>query len=431
MGNRAPFTADRCAAEHLDDADELAAFRARFAIRDPGLVYLDGNSLGRLPRASEALAAGIVEGQWGDRLIRSWNDRWFHLPERVGEKIARLLGAEPDEVIVADSTSVNLFKLALAALRHAGSPARSRVLSDDMNFPSDLYILQSVVDLASSTGVRHRLDLVRSPDGCTVPTGAVTAALGDDTALLALSHVAFKSAYTYDMEHVTEAAHDAGALVLWDTSHSVGAMPLFLRKWGVDLAVGCTYKYLNGGPGAPAFLYIRRELQQALENPIAGWFGRHDPFGFSLGYQPDPGIRRFLTGTPPVLSLALIEPGVDLVLEAGIERIREKSVRQTEYVIALWEALLAPVGFGLGSPRDARLRGSHVSITHPDGFRMCRALVERMNVIPDFRAPDTIRLGICPLYTTYTELHTAVTSVRTVLIDGLHEAYGRESHGVT
>jgi len=414
------------AARPLDAEDELAPFRERFVIDDPALIYLDGNSLGRLPRAAQQRARELVDEEWGRGLIGSWNDRWLRLPERLGAKIARLLGAEADEALLADSTSVNLFKLVVAALR--ARPDRPRVVTDDLNFPSDLYILQSALQLA---GPERRLEVVRSPDGMTLPLETLAAAISPDTALVVLSHTTFRSAFVHDMAAVTDLAHRYGALVLWDVSHSVGALPLSLRETGADLAVGCTYKYLNGGPGAPAFLYVRRDLQPALQNPIAGWFGREDPFRFALDYQPEAGIRRFLTGTPPILSLALVEPGVDLLLEAGLDRVRAKSVRQTEYLIALWEELLAPLGFTLNSPRDPARRGSHVSLGHPEGLRINRALVERLRVVPDFRAPDNIRLGVCPLYTTYAEVLQAVHALRAVVADRLYAEYPREHSGVT
>jgi kynureninase len=417
---------DREYAVALDRQDELARFRERFLIADPGLIYMDGNSLGRLPLASLDRARDLLAVEWGQRLIGSWNAGWIDLAGRVGAKIARLLGAAPDEVIVADATSVNLFKLVVAALQ--ADPSRTRVVTDDLNFPSDIYILQAALQLAGRGG---RLEIVRSPDGLTVPLAALAAAVDTDTALVALSHTAFKSAFVHDLAAVTALAHRGGARVLWDLSHSVGAMPLALGEIGVDLAVGCTYKYLNGGPGAPAFLYVRRDLQEALENPIAGWFGRQDPFAFALDYQPASGLRRFLTGTPPVLSLALIEPGVDLLLEAGLERLRAKSVQQTEYLIALWEALLAPLGYTLNSPRDPSRRGSHVSLGHAEGLRINRALIDRMRVIPDFRYPDNIRLGVCPLYTTYAEIHAAVTALRDVVAEQVFARYSTERQGVT
>jgi kynureninase len=413
-------------AQWLDAQDPLARFRNEFIIDDPSLIYLDGNSLGRLPRATPALIRDYVDTQWGQRLIRGWNEGWLDLAQRLGGKIARLVGAQADEVVVAESTSANLFKLAVAALR--ARPGRHKVVTDDLNFPSDLYIFQGIVDLLGSN---HRLEIIPSPDGIHGPLEALAAAIDDDTALVSLSHTVFKSAYTYDMAAVTRLAHEAGALALWDLSHSAGAVPVELNAAEADLAVGCTYKYLNGGPGAPAFLYVRRDLQDSLRNPISGWFGQAAPFDFGLGYQPAAGLRRMLTGTPPVLSLAGIEPGVDLLLEAGMHQLRAKSLQQSEYLIALYEELLRPLDFQLNSPRVAARRGSHVSIGHPDGWRINRALIEQMHVLPDFRAPDNIRLGITPLYTSFDDIYQAVQRLRTVVRKRLYERYPAERPAVT
>lgn len=413
-------------ARALDAADELAGFRAEFVVEDDGLIYLDGNSLGRLPRRSIARLAALVEAEWGGRLIRGWGEGWMAAPQRVGGKLARLVGAEPDEVLVADSTSVNLFKLVVAALR--ARPERRTVVTDDLNFPSDLYVLQGVLDLL---GGGRRLRVVRSPDGLAVPPDALAAAIDGDTALVALCHTAFKSSFVHDLAAVTDLAHRAGAWMLWDVSHSVGALPLALGAVGADLAVGCSYKYVNGGPGAPAFLYVRRDLQDRLVSPIWGWLGQRAPFEFEPTYAPAPGIQRFLAGTPPVLSLAAIEPAVDLLLEAGPERLRAKSVRQTEYLIGRWEAELAPLGFALRSPRDPARRGSHVSLGHPEGWRINRALIEDMGVLGDFRQPDNIRFGIAPLYTTYGEIHEAVARLGRVVRDRLYEKYPPERLPIT
>ena len=413
-------------ARALDEQDELAPFRSEFVISDPDLIYLDGNSLGRLPRRSVARLREVVEQEWGQRLIRGWGDGWFTAPQRIGAKIAQLIGAQPDEVLLADSTSVNFFKLVMAAL--AARAGRPVVVTDDLNFPSDLYLLQGALQLAGSG---RRLERVQSPDGLTVPLDALAAAITPETALVTLTHTAFKSGYIYDMPAVTELAHQAGALMLWDLSHSVGAMPLELGAAGVDLAVGCTYKYLNGGPGAPAFLYVRRDLQSQLLNPIWGWFGQQGPFDFKLDYEPGPNLQRFLVGTPPMLSMSAVEPAVDLLLEAGVDRLRAKSVRQTEYLIALWEELLAPLGVALNSPRDPARRGSHVSLGHPEGLRIDRALIEDMNVVPDFRYPDNIRLGIAPLYTSFVDIYEGLTRLRRVLVERLYEKYPLERPAVT
>jgi len=413
-------------ARALDAQDPLADYRRQFVIDEPGLIYLDGNSLGRLPRPSIKRVKQVVEHEWGQRLIRGWGDGWFTAPQRIGAKIAQLIGAQPDEVIVADSTSVNFFKLVMAAL--AARPDRPRVVTDDLNFPSDLYLLQGALRLS---GPDRHLVRVHSADGLTVPVEALQAAITPETALLTLTHTTFKSGYVYDMPAVTELAHQAGALMLWDLSHSVGAMPLALGAAGADLAVGCTYKYLNGGPGAPAFIYVRRDLQESLLNPIWGWFGQKDQFDFKLDYQPGPGLQRFLSGTPPMLSLAAVEPGLDLLLEAGLDRLRAKSVQQTEYLISLWQALLQPLGVSLNSPRDPACRGSHVSLGHPEGLRIDRALIEEMNVIPDFRYPDNIRLGVAPLYTSFVDIFEGLSRLRRVLVERLYEKYPAERPAVT
>jgi kynureninase len=413
-------------AQSLDHLDPLSPYRSHFLIDDPSLIYLDGNSLGRLPRRSLERVHDVAEHEWGRRLIRGWGEGWFTAPQRIGAKIAQLIGAQPDEVIVADSTSVNFFKLVMAAL--AARPDRPLVVTDDLNFPSDLYLLQGALRLA---GPGRRLARVHSEDGISVPLAALKDAITPETALLTLTHTSFKSGYIYDLPAVTDLAHQAGALMLWDLSHSVGAMPLTLDEAGVDLAVGCTYKYLNGGPGAPAFLFVRRDLQDDLLNPIWGWFGQKGQFDFKLDYSPGPGLQRFLAGTPPILSLAAVEPAVDLLLEAGLDRLRAKSVQQTEYLIALWEALLAPLGVALNSPRDPARRGSHVSLGHPEGLRIDRALIEEMNVIPDFRYPDNIRLGVAPLYTSFVDVYEGISRLQRVLVERLYEKYPVERPDVT
>jgi kynureninase len=410
----------------LDSQDPLAAFRDRFVIDDPDLTYLDGNSLGRLPAETARALREFVDQQWGAGLIRSWNEHWMEQAVRIGTKVSDLVGATPDEVAMADSTSVNLFKLVVAALR--ARPERHRIVTDALNFPSDVYVLQSAIELM---GEDYELEIVPSADGMTVAADDLAAAIDERTALVELSHTTFKSGYVHDLQRVTDIAHRSGALILWDLSHSVGAMPISLGDANADLAVGCTYKYLNGGPGSPAFLYVRRELIDTLSNPVAGWFGQRNPFEFDLDYQPAAGIKRFLTGTPTMLSLAATEPGIDLVLEAGLDRIREKSVAQTEYLLALYRAHLERLGFALNSPEDPDARGSHVSLGHPEGLRIARALIDRMGVIPDFRAPDNIRLGVAPLYTSYAEVHHAVIALEELVRDRLYERYSAEIGEVT
>ena len=419
-----PIT-DLAYAQQLDAQDPLAHFRTQFVIDDPDLIYLDGNSLGRLLKRSRDLAEDLVARQWGQRLIRGWNEGWIELQSQIGGKIGQLIGAAADEVIVADSTSINLFKLALAAVNF--NNGRSKIITDDLNFPSDLYILQGVARLAKRP---LQLQIIPS-DGIHGPVEALAATIDDDTALVALSHTVFKSSYTYDLAKITQLAHNAGALMLWDMSHSVGSVPADLHAANSPLAVGCTYKYLNGGPGAPAFLYVQRDWQRKLGNPITGWMGHESMFDFAPDYERDAGLRHFLTGTPPVLSTALIEPGVDLLLEAGMDRLRDKSVQQTSYLLDLWREWLAPLGFRLNSPTEAAQRGSHISLGHDDGWRISQALINEMRVIPDFRKPDNIRLGIAPIYTRYTDIYEAMHRLRQVMLEKLYERYSSMENTVT
>jgi kynureninase len=410
----------------MDAEDELAPYRHVFRFADSDLIYLDGNSLGRLPLPTAERLHRVVEAEWGGGLIRSWNAGWYEAPRRIGDKIAHLIGAAPGQVVVADSTSVNLFKLVMATLDLL--PERDRIVSDVLNFPSDLYVLQGCIRLL---GDRHDLHLVPSSDGITVDTPQLLDAIDHRTALVTLSHVAFKSGFLHDAAAVTARARQVGALVLWDLSHSVGAVPVDLDRWGADLAVGCTYKYLNGGPGAPAFLYVRRDLQQRLLSPIWGWFGQRAPFAFELDYQPVADVGRFLVGSPPILSLLALESALDPLLEAGLERIRHKSVRLTSYLVHLVDAVLVPLGFTLGSPRDPACRGSHVSIRHPEGYRINRALIEEMDVLPDFREPDNIRLGLAPLYTSFVDVWQAVHRIRGTVEEERHLHYSAERQPVT
>jgi kynureninase len=404
-------------ARQLDEEDELAPFREAFVFAEPDLIYLDGNSLGRLPHRAVGAMRRVVEEEWARDLIRSWNASWWDSPTRVGEKIAKLLGAAPGQVIVSDTTSINLFKLVMVALDKR--PERDRIVSSVLNFPSDLYIVQGCIRLL---GDRHQLHLVPSEDEISVDQETLLEAMDERTALVTLSHVVFKSGFLYDAESITRRAHEVGALVLWDLGHSAGAVPIELDRWDVDLAVGCTYKYLNGGPGAPAYLYVRRDLQDAL-SPVWGWFGQDSPFDFDLEYQPAEGITHFLVSSPPILSTVALESALDVVLEAGIDRIRRKSVRLTSYLVYLFDTVLEPLGFGLGSPRDPAQRGSHVSIRHREGYRINRALIEEMTVIPDFREPDNIRLGVSPLYTSFREVWEAVDRIRRVVKEKRYVRY--------
>jgi kynureninase len=328
-----------------------------------------------------------------------------------------LLGAAPGQVVVADSTSVNLFKLGWAACE--ARTGRSRIVTDAGNFPTDRYVLEGIAHARGLT-----LDLVAD-------VVAAEAAIDDQTALVSLSHVDYRSAAIADVAALTAAAHDAGALVLWDLAHSAGAVPVTLDAWDVDLAVGCTYKYLNAGPGAPAFLYVRADLQGELRQPIWGWFGQREQFAMGAGYDPLPGVERFQVGTPSIPGTVLVDEGVALLAEAGIDRIRTKSVALTSLLVDLVDAWLTPLGFMLSSPRDPARRGSHVSIAHPDGYRICRALIEQGRVVPDFRAPDRIRCGLSPLTTRFVDVWDAMDRLRSLVEAGAHLAYGTERGAVT
>jgi kynureninase len=361
-----------------------------------------------MPKDARSRLTELLENEWGRLGVEGWNAGWIDLPSRLGAKIASLIGADPDEVIVCDSTTVDFFKLVSAALRMSG---RKVVVTDDATFPSNGYVLQGCVE-------RSALRVVTSADGISNPESAVIDSLDETVALLTLNHATFKSGWLYGIDILTKAAHERGALVLWDLCHSVGVVPIDLKRAGADLAVGCTYKYLNGGPGAPAFMYVRRDLQERMTSPIQGWFGQANAFSFEMPYAPAPGIRRFMAGTPPILSMAAIEAGLDLTLEAGLTAIRSKSIALTEFAIRLWEDRLAPLGITLNSPRDPEKRGGHVSFGHPDAFAIDRALIEHMRVVPDFRTPDNIRYGFGPLYNTFDDVYEGVERMRRVVAEG-------------
>jgi kynureninase len=390
----------RAEAERLDDEDELASLRREFVLPE-GIVYLDGNSLGPLPRQTVERVRAVVETEWGQGLIRSWNDQgWIDMPGRVATALAPLLGASADEVAVADSTSVNLFKLLAGAIRLR--PGRNVILSEAGNFPTDLYVAQGVS--ATMEGVELRL----------VERGEIPDALDETVAVLMLTHVDFRTGAMHDMETLTGAAHEAGALALWDLAHSAGVVPLDLDRGGVDLAVGCGYKYLNGGPGAPGFAFVARRLQPDLETPLQGWMGHAEPFAFETAYRPAPGIGRLLCGTPPVLSLAALECGVEVVARAGIERLRRKSVKLTDLFVALVNRECASHGLALASPPEAARRGSQISLRHPEAYAIVQALISR-GAIGDFREPDILRFGFSPAYLRFVDVWDAVAALRAVM----------------
>ncbi|MGA3217115.1 MAG: kynureninase [Acidimicrobiales bacterium] len=388
---------NRAAAVNMDLGDPLASYRGQFSFADP--IYLDGNSLGRPSKnVVEALAEAVRD--WSENLVGGW-PRWIELPVAVGDRVGRLIGAGPGQVVVCDNTTVNLYKLAAAAV--AAQPDRRVILADADDFPTDRYVLEG---LAKSTGCELRLLRGSVVDG--LDAGVVGSAVDTDTALVCLSHVNFRSGARIDLAAATEAAHGHGALVLWDLCHSAGAIPVGLDEIGADLAVGCSYKYLNGGPGSPAFAYVRRDLQDQLRQPVWGWFGQQDQFAMGPSYEPKAGMERFLTGTPPVLGLLALDAAAETLESAGITALWAKSEKLTAMLVQLVRDQLEPLGATLASPADPGRRGAHVSVAHRRAWPWCKALVDRRMVIGDFRPPDLIRLGPAPLYTCFTEVFDAV-----------------------
>ena len=380
----------------LDSADPLAAMRDRFVIDDDLVAYLDGNSLGRLPKATLERLTAFVREEWGGRLIRGWSEGWVELPVTVGDELgAALLGAEAGQTVIADSTSVCIFKLlhAAAGLR----PGRDEIVIDATNFPTDRYLVEAVADARGMTVRWIEPDLVDN-----VTADVLAEALGDRTAVVLLSHVDYRSGTLLDLPGLTSVVHEAGALVIWDLCHSAGVVPIALDAAGADFAVGCTYKYVNAGPGAPAYAYVAQQHLADARQPVEGWWSAADLFGMSDTYEASPSIRRMLSGTPSVAGILAVQEGVRLIAEVGVDAIRAKSELMTGHAIELLDEL----GLELVTPRDAGLRGSHVTVRHPDARAITAQLVER-GVVPDFREPDLIRLGLSPLTTSYAELAAA------------------------
>jgi kynureninase len=417
----------RSAAEARDAADPLAGFRARFAgTEDNGpdrLLYLDGNSLGRMPRETPAALARVVEQEWAGGLVGSWS-AWIGHSTRLGDALAEgVIGARPGEVLVADSTSVNLYKLLVAAAD--ARPGRDVIVACADDFPTDRYIVAGVAAARGMTVRELPADLDEGLD-----PAVLAGALDERVAAVVLSSVAYRSGALHDVAAVTRLVHDAGALVLWDLSHAAGAVEVDLAGADADLAVGCTYKYLNGGPGAPAFLYVRRDLQEQLRQPIWGWFGQRDQFEMGPAYDPVPGIERFAVGTPPIVAMAAVEVGIGLVAEAGIGAVAAKGRALGELMVALADGWLAPHGVAPASPRDAGRRGAHVTVAHPAAWQLTQALVDR-GVVPDFRTPDRVRLGPAPLYTRFVDVWDAMDRFRRLLDSGEHAGYPAEHARVT
>lgn len=394
-------------AKELDAQDPLAHLRGRFLPAEGVIAYLDGNSLGRPLAATAERMQTFITAAWGTRLIRGWDEGWMGWPETIGDLIGSgVIGAAPGQTVVADSTTVLLYKLARAGL--AARPDRTEIVLDTDNFPTDRYVLEGI---AAERGLTLRW--VETDPEAGIQPGQVAAAVGARTALAVFSHVAYRSGFVADVPAITGIAHDAGALVLWDLSHSAGSVPTHLDEWGVDLAVGCTYKYLNGGPGAPAFGYVRSGLHGQVHQPIWGWMGSQDVFEMGPGYTPADGIRSMVSGTPPILGMLPVRDGVELTAEAGIEAIRAKSVLLTGFVVEIVDSWPVDLGVRVASPRDSARRGGHVTIVRPD-FRELMPALRARGVIPDFRAPDGIRIGMAPLSTSFRELYDAMQVIREV-----------------
>ena len=403
----------------LDRQDPLARKRQEFHLPE-GVIYLDGNSLGALPRVARERAREVVERQWGQDLISSWNrHHWIDLPIRVGDKIAALIGAAPGQVICCDSTSVNLFKLLGCAL--ALRPDRQVILSRPDNFPADLYMIEGM--LRSGMAGTRRLDLA--------PEGQLESALDESVAVLLLTHVNFRTGQRYDMQRLTRLAHDCGALVIWDLAHTAGAMPVALDDWQVDFAVGCGYKYLNGGPGAPAFLYAAARHHDRIAQPLTGWMGHMAPFAFETAYRPATGITQFLCGTPPVVSMSILDAALEVFADVTMDALRAKSMALGEVFLELVQADAALAELTLASPPEAADRGSQLAFAHDEAYAICQALIAR-GMIADFRAPDVLRFGFAPLYISYMDILHSVEALSAIMAGKLYQrAQYRQRQKVT
>nr|WP_223257100.1 kynureninase [Arthrobacter globiformis] len=397
-------------ATRLDAEDRLARYRDLFVGADTELSYLDGNSLGRPLKRTAGDISSFVEQGWGGRLIRGWDEEWLDMPQAIGDQLGRaVLGAAAGQAIIADSTTVVLYKLIRAALAAVGDPARTEIVVDTDNFPTDRYLVEGI---AKEEGLTLRW--IEADPASGVRPEQVREAVGPATAVVLLSHVAYRSGYLADLPAITAAVHDAGGLVVWDLCHSAGSVELQLDAWDVDFAAGCTYKYLNGGPGSPAFAYVNDRHLPGLAQPIWGWMGRKDAFEMGPGYEPAAGIRRFLSGTPAIFGMIAMRGTLDLIEEAGMAAIREKSRQLTSYALELHDAWLAPAGVRLATPRDPDRRGGHITVDHP-AFREVTAALWEKDVIPDFRAPQGIRIGLSPLSTGFAELHRGMAAIRDLL----------------
>lgn len=412
----------------LDKLDHLARFRNYF-VNNPDEIYLDGNSLGKLPKTAVSTIENAVKHEWGNRLIRGWNESWLNTSERISSKLAKLIGAKSDEVFVGDSTSANLYKLASALME--SKLVNKHILTDSLNFPSDRYVLDGLARQHKTEPVH----VVEYYDEISADISLLKDAISRNNGIICLSLVSYKSSYLYDMTDLNQFAEENNSIIIWDLSHATGVVDFDLNESNTKLAVGCSYKFMNGGPGAPSFLYVHSSLHDELNNPIQGWFGHYKPFEFHGEYSPSPNANRFAVGTPQMLSMVAMEPGIDLTLEAGTNAIRAKSIEQGEFFVELVKKYLTEYGFNIESPTDSERRGSHVTISHQEAWRICQALIsgkgDRPTVIPDFRPNRYIRFGFAPLYNTFTDLVNSVDRIKQIIAKKEYLQYSKETVNVT
>lgn len=403
-------------ARNMDASDPLGGYRARFVIADPNLCYLDGNSLGRLPQATIDAISHVLADEWGTQLVAGW-ENWVDMAQRVGDRFGEAtLGAAPGQVLVTDTTSVNLYRLAIAAIRDR--PGRTTIVVDEANFPTDRYVLQGI---AQDLGLRLVTIPNENPSVAIderVTLEILSEYLDETVALVSLQVINYRSGARQDVPALTQLAHDHGAHILWDASHAVGALDLQFDQWGVQLAVGCTYKYCNSGPGSPAWMYINSRIQDSLSTPIDGWFGQRDQFTMGPEFDRAPGMRGFQIASPSIIGLTCVDTSTEIIAEAGMAAIEAKCAQGTDLMVELFDEWLAPLGFGLETPRDSSLRGGHLSLTHPDAARIAQALRKFSNVIPDFRKPQTIRVAVSPLYNSFEEIYTGFDRIRDLVQSG-------------
>jgi kynureninase len=416
------------AAQALDKKDPLAEFRTHFVLT-PNEIYLDGNSLGKLPKAAQKAVQDTVAKQWGERLIRSWNEAWLELPSRLAEKYAKLLQVSKEEVIIGESTSVRLYQVLHALAKSDLSP--KHLGTDKLNFPTDLYVMEGIAQ-DFSFGEMTQIDYGQEIEA---DLEILKTTIKEKPGIYCLSLVSYKSSYLYPMKVLNLWAEQHRSILVWDLSHAVGAVTIDLKETATKIAVGCSYKYMNGGPGAPAFLFIQKALQRKLANPIQGWFGHKNPFAFESDYHPNQGIDRFASGTPPILSLQAMEAGVDLALKAGIKNIRKKSVLQSKFFLEGVREKLLPLGYQLESPTDPECRGSHVTLSHPASWKICQSLLQGTSkdskIIPDFRPPHFIRFAITPLYTRFEELQKVIFRLESIVLTKEYQKFKTNKPRVT